>query len=101
MEKERFGVAVEPGTVAALRDLAGGQRKIGEFLSGAVKFLAANAETIRAYEWHKLVITVSLFEEPLYRELVTMRVKLDADTRAVEAMKLELETRLKALEPTA
>lgn len=33
MAKERFGVAVEAGTLDKLRALAGGERKIGEYLS--------------------------------------------------------------------
>jgi hypothetical protein len=33
MKKERFGVAVEPGILEKLREMAGGERKIGEFLS--------------------------------------------------------------------
>lgn len=33
MKKERFGVAVEPGILEKLREMAGGERKIGEFLT--------------------------------------------------------------------
>lgn len=37
--KERFGVAVEPGTLEKLRVLAGGERKIGEYLTDVIDFL--------------------------------------------------------------
>jgi len=37
--KERFGVAVEEGTVEKLRTLAGGERKVGAYLSDIVSWL--------------------------------------------------------------
>ena len=38
-QKERFGVAVEAGTLEKLRSLAGGQRKIGEYLTDVIDLL--------------------------------------------------------------
>lgn len=82
---ERLTVSLEDGSVERLRQLAGGQRKVGTFLSGAIQFLFAHAQLIKTHEWRDLVITQALFEDALYQELVRMQKELSARLEAIEA----------------
>jgi hypothetical protein len=93
--KEKLGLAVEEGTTAQLRELAGGERKVGEFFSGVVKFLAAHAALIGSHEWSELVIVPALSEDALYKELRRLKAESIAneEERAAEfkQRKAELE----------
>ena len=82
---ERLTVSLEDGSVERLRQLAGGQRKVGTFLSGAIQFLFAHAQLIKSHDWRDLVITQALFEDALYQELVRMQKELSARLEAIEA----------------
>lgn len=82
---ERLTVSLEDGSVERLRQLAGGQRKVGTFLSGAIQFLFGHAELIKTHDWRDLVITQALFEDALYQELVRMQKELSARLEAIEA----------------
>jgi len=90
-------ISLPSDVVDTLRDLAGGPRKIGGFLAGAIPFLAANAEVIRAHKWNELVIVTQLaWSEELeetYRMLKQSIKEQNERLMALEqARALEVET---------
>jgi hypothetical protein len=70
--KERFGVAVEEGTTAKLRQLAGGERKIGSYLTAVVDWLWLNREN---WERHELREFKAMLPEEIERRSVTFKVE--------------------------
>ena len=53
---DRLTVQLEDGRGAQLRTLAGGERKVGRFLSDAIRFLATYSEVISENEFQDLCI---------------------------------------------
>ena len=115
--KERFGVAVEEGTVEKLRTLAGGERKVGAYLSDVVAWLWGYKEALQARplssmalvhnEWiaatpeeqqEALEIEGELFWRRQFREQQQRLAQLEAQINqlgaSVEALQVSVEDRV-------
>lgn len=53
---ERLTVSLEDGSIERLRTLAGGERKVGQFLSGIVRFLVTYEELVSTENFQDLCI---------------------------------------------
>ena len=97
--KKMMTISLDPDVIDLLRTLSGSPRKVGEFLGGAIRFLAIHADEIKAHDWSELHIVSQMefteqqnaYFDAAFRELRAATIKQEAAT-------IKLEERIKAIE---
>ena len=96
---DRLTVQLEDGRGAQLRTLAGGERKVGRFLSDAIRFLATYSEVISENEFQDLCILPRISTGSLPQvALQEIDVNYDVWRRELEARALGAEQRAQEAE---
>lgn len=88
-KKERFGVAVEAGTVEKLRELAGGERKIGEYLTAVVDLFWKQRQDNSGQ-----ATTPALTFDPPVAVVPIQRADLEAEIAALDEIIVDMAQRM-------
>lgn len=92
---ERLTASLEDGTLEKLRELAGGERKVGAYLSDVVRFLAAYEELVSTEKFQDLCILPRIDSDKLPD--IALQEITDTFNETLEEWRKESEAREKAM----